>query len=201
MRYEEVEQKIDASEVVIEDFLGWMRSRPYDKYVCIDGYDTYYQRDGMVVRHRDSGGAGELTVKLRTSRESIVCRKEVDLRFAPDIQAEDVRQFVTAVGFQPHVRIYKKSHIFWVGPLTVVLYDCQGEAPVDGGSATVLKQYRIIEVEAEKDSDLDRRASVEAVESMVMEMRGADLPLGKLISESLYELFTGRRYKMAGASS
>lgn len=196
-QHEEIEAKLDAGGVDFGDFDRWV----WGDYLVrafrrVSSPDDYYENGDFVVRHRHgrSTSPHELTVKRRHSEDSTRTRLEVDLHFAQQTRTEDVRAFLEATGFKLAFTLKKEARIFYVdyGPelqVTIVLYDVwrQGSSSRDG--------RRFIEIEAEKGSKCTPEFAREAVASLV-EVCRTRFGLAEPLNESLYELYSGKRYQV-----
>lgn len=116
--HREMEIKLAADDVDVEAFNSFCFAKTPSKYLHIFGPDTYYiQGENVLRRRRDSGpngtGAGELTVKRRTSKKSTRDRLEIDLRFSATMTRDDVERFLGATGWKPQFTVVKDCHIFW----------------------------------------------------------------------------------------
>ncbi len=194
-QHDEIEAKLDAKDVDLKTFLGWAFKLPNIERSehCPSTPDDYYERDGAVVRHRGNDLKHELTVKRRKSAASTRDREEIDLKFSYDTDHESVGAFLRATGYTLAFRLVKNNiHIFWVKPtpnitLVYCIYDVWNED--EKGSR------RFIEVEAEKGSNVTPETGKRYVREAVAEMQKAFKPyLGEPINESLYEIFSGKRY-------
>jgi adenylate cyclase class IV len=192
-QHRELEVKLDAQGILIDDFKEWAFRLIPSKYLHVVGPDTYYTQGKSVLRHRQNGeGAGELTVKRRTSKKSTRDRLEIDLRFDSSTTQDDVTRFLLATGWEQKFTVIKDCHIFWYEDtkpgVEVVLYDVRCVLP----SGKETDSRRFIEVEIHKADSLmpnalttlkDWEASVREVWSGLETM-----------TESLYEIYSGKRY-------
>lgn len=212
--HQELEVKIDAMETILYDFRSWVTSHKPDRYLHIISPDTYYRQGSSVLRHRHSGpGAGELTVKRRTARNSTRCRQEIDLRFDPQTTKDDVVRFLGATGWRSAFTLVKDCHIFYVPdrehfeaspPKTgvsveIVLYDVVRVDPKDAQLDYALLPVgepakRFLEIEIHKaDSNHPRAQDILKKWEALARL---SLNLGETQRLSLYEIYSGRRYKM-----
>jgi adenylate cyclase class IV len=189
--HNEIERKLDATGVDIDAFRRWCSDRLPEKYVFVNSPDYYYNQNGNVIRHRvNSETNHELTVKKRKSDKNTFDRLEIDLKFAPSTTAKDVEAFIKAVGFTLEFKLRKEAYIFWFQEgnthLTVVVYDvfCEGH-----------KDRRFIEVEAEKGSAVSIDHAKKRVNAWVKEIKEKFNLAGEPLNDSLYEIYTGKKYQ------
>jgi hypothetical protein len=192
-KHSELELKYEACHVTEMAFQLWCVQHHPVAYQATSFPDHYYRRGTSVVRHRMSGGAGELTTKQRKSEDSVTDRIEIDLKFSHDTTENDVKAFIKATGWQHEVSLHKHfSHVYWfkhaAAKLALSLYEVE-EVPAGRIS-------RMLEIEIEKDSnitDVEANALLKMWSSVLTE----DFDLGMPLDRSLYEIYTGKRYEMA----
>lgn len=205
-QHDEIEAKMEADNVSLASFYDYMFGKvgpepqgcwELDRYEVITGPDHYYERDGAVVRHRQDrkDGSHELTVKRRKSTTSTRDREEIDLHFASKTAPESVTAFLRATGYKHVFTLTKKAYIFWVkmSPAlhaTVVMYDVWKTTPYDPAWAA---PRRFVEIEAEKGSDVTPDTAKRHVRVAVEAMQ-RQLKVSAPVNESLYEIFSGKRY-------
>jgi adenylate cyclase class IV len=193
--HDEIEAKLDAQRVDLKTFLGWMHAHPDIERMqhVDDSPDDYYECGEAVVRHRGVEGSHELTVKRRKSQTSTRDREEIDLHFSDRTAHDSVGAFLRATGYKLAFRLLKDTYIFWVKPtpnitLCYAIYDVH----VEGEPG---RPRRFIEVEAEKGSkvtpETGKRYVREAVAEMQKVFKGY---LDEPLNDSLYEIFSGKRY-------
>jgi adenylate cyclase class IV len=191
--HRECEIKLAADDVPVDEFVRWCFAKKPTRYMQGVGPDTYYGQGQNVVRHRKNGeGAGELTVKRRTSTRSTKDRLEIDLRFNDLTKVDDVERFLIATGWKPEFTVVKSFHIFWFEAefpsLEVVLYDVRCTYP--NGKSTPSRRFVEVEV-SKKDSGHVR--GFYALEDWEKQLR-EQFNIGATQSESLYEIYSGKRY-------
>jgi adenylate cyclase class IV len=193
-QHDEIEAKLSADNVDMMAFVNVMKSRPdLERYKYVSrSPDDYYENGTAVVRHRGKDGSHELTVKRRKSNSSTRDREEIDLHFSPTTAHESVSAFLRATGYVKAFTLTKEAHIFWVKPtpnitLSFVIYDVWKQA--EGGNAR-----RFIEVEAEKGSNVTAETGKRYVREAVRQLQESFKHLGEPLNESLYEIFSGKRY-------
>ena len=161
-KHRELELKFEADTVDLEVFKKWCFGLEPEEYLHTGGPDVYYSQGPNVLRHRNNGeGAGELTVKRRTSRKTTTDREEIDLRFAAHVTVEDVEKFLQATGWKPMFTVIKDCHMF----AEIEIHKADSNSP---HALSTLKEWE---------------------RSMHEEIPGLTR-----CSESLYEIYSGKRY-------
>lgn len=193
--HKEIEIKIAADSVSVPEFNSWCFAKLPSQYLHVSGYDIYYNQGKNVVRHRQNGGAGELTVKRRLTNKSTKNREEIDLHFDPKTAQTDIARFLEATGWNEQFKVFKDCYIFWFTnsqPATeVVIYDVRCIRP-DG---TKTHKSRFIEVEIHK-ADSNHVDSQEVIEQWEQEIRSEFPNCGITLNKSLYELYSGATYQI-----
>lgn len=193
-QHRELEIKLDATEIQVNDFKEWAFTLLPSKYIHVVGPDVYYTQGRNVLRHRQNGeGAGELTVKRRTSEKSTKDRLEIDLRFDIGTTVDDVSRFLQATGWEQKFTVIKDCHIFWFEDqkpgVEAVLYDVRCLLP----SGKETKSRRFVEFEIHK-ADSTHPKALTTLKDWEADVREAFPQVGDVMSESLYEIYSGRRY-------
>jgi len=205
-RFSELEYKWDATGVPVDHFAAWAMNQSPFKYRRIKAPDYYWVQGENVIRHRHDVGAGTLTVKGRKSSESITDRVEIDLQFGPSVKDKDVPAFLEATGWQMQLWLAKDAHIFWFSPKhasspqftsTVALYDVNLVFTTTGKHLAMLpaSPMRFLEVEIEKTSSIDGKRAQDAL-NLWRDMLTNEFKLVRPLNLSLYEIFSGKRYKI-----
>lgn len=194
-KHSELELKLAADDVDVKIFSRWCFSHEPTKYVHLTSPDTYYTQGDNVLRHRHGGKtAGELTVKRRTSKRSTRNRLEIDLRFDSQTTHDDVERFLVATGWEPAFNVFKDCHIFWLDEkkpgVEIVLYDVRCIFP--NGKET--SPRRFVEIEIHK-ADSNHPKALTTLKDWERAARRA-FALGAVQTESLYEIYSGKRYGM-----
>jgi len=197
-KHSELELKWAADHVEPNAFRAWVTTLDPTSYITDANPDIYLCHGDNVVRHRWGAGAGQLTVKLRKSKVSITDRVEVDLNFAPDIKPADVTAFLLAAGFKRTLTLFKTfAHVFWLedngSPITLALYEVE---QLDERTRKRINRRRFLEVESEKGSklsDIEARHLLEDYRTLLTQQ----FDLKKPLTESLYEIYSGKRYLTA----
>lgn len=201
-RHTEIEIKMSAEQVDTQAFLNWCVGRGPKDYTYVSTPDVYYERGENVCRHRMSGntrgdsvrGAGELTVKQRKSDKSTVNRVEVDLKFADEVQCDDVKAFLEATGWTRAFSIMKDCHIFFFEKtgveVSVVLYEAARIEPKNG---KLVNRRRFLEVEVEKGSKCNTEEARKILADWQRDIKRL-FTVGDPVNESLYEIYSGKRY-------
>jgi hypothetical protein len=201
-KHSELESKFDAPHVTEKTFDLWCAKHRPLRSETTSFPDFYYSRGTSVVRHRMSGGAGELTVKMRKSETSITDRVEIDLTFGPTTTDTDVISFLEATGWKEELWLSKHfSKVYWFkhgnAEIAVSLYEVEEfkHYPHDLFGRKTGNIRRMLEVEVEKGSDVDKEAA-RTVLSTWCSVLTDDLGLGVPLDRSLYEIYTGKRYEL-----
>lgn len=195
--HDEIEAKLDAQKVDLNTFLGWARQlEDVDRMEhCQNTPDDYYECGEAVVRHRGVEGRHELTVKRRKSATSTRDREEIDLFFSDRTPHESVGAFLRATGYTHALRLSKSNiYIFWVKPTpNITLVYCIYDVWDESGPSRFSKRF--VEVEVEKGSNVTPETGKRYLRDAVAAMQKALKPyVGDVVNESLYEIFTGKRY-------
>jgi adenylate cyclase class IV len=198
--HNEIEAKLAADNVSVKDFQSFMEDTTrYDivNRKAIESPDGYYEQGPNVVRQRGALGddAHELTVKLRKSDGSTRDRLEIDLHFSEETGVSDVVAFLEATGFKKAFTLTKQAYIYWVQLTTkvrasFVIYDVWQTN--EAGEKINCKRF--IEVEAEKGSDVEVETAKRHVREQVKILQ-AHFNIGEPLNESLYEIYSGKRYQ------
>lgn len=189
----ELERKFAADMVTEIGFQLWCEQHKPLRTEATGYPDCYYRRGTSVVRHRHSGGAGELTVKQRTSPLDPTKRVEIDLKFDHTTTLDDVVSFVTATGWKHELTLIKHfSHVSWFkhgdAEMALSLYE------VEDVETKIV--HRMMEIEVEKGSEVSEAEALSILNTWCKALSD-DFQLGEPLSDSLYEIFSGRRYEMA----
>lgn len=184
LRHRELEFKYRADHLSLTDFKEWAAFVGGDKVFTVIGRDVYWKKGKTVVRHRQDR-KGELTIKQRTSQDSLVDRIEVDLALDPQTTPKDVSAFMEVAGYESTVSIMKTSHIFEVDvgecSLIMALYSVK-----DDLKRASPAQFLEIEVSKESDITVSRAKSVLNKWQKMLEKR---FTLKGPLNSSLYELY------------
>ena len=107
-KHTELEYKFDAEHVDRKEFRRLMVDTNAVRFEHFKHDDVFWKRGEQVLRHRIKGpGAGELTVKKRTSEESLLERAEINLKFEPNVTIHDVKAFLLATGYEQLFGLHK----------------------------------------------------------------------------------------------
>lgn len=167
-------------------------------FIKVCGPDYYYESGENVLRHRvDRVDHHELTVKCRKSTTSTRDRLEVDLHFAPKTTPADVQKLLGAIGFKKVINLVKDARIYWVQftkslAVTFVLYDSW--LTYEDGTEIPGTTKRFIEIEAEKGSNVSHDTAKRYIRNLVEQLR-EKFKLGEPLNESLWEIYSGKKYK------
>lgn len=197
-KHTELELKFDASGISRDQFINWGMAFLPVSYERVKGPDIYWRQGNNTVRHRWSGGAGEMTVKSRRSTHSTTNRLEIDLRFASDTTSMDVEAFLLASGWKQEFVLFKECDIFRFldfedGCGVDVVYYTVGKLKED----KLIDKRSFIEIEIEKGSDLNSTRCHQVLEGWASAARDSfGSRLLKPMNKSLYEIFSGKKTKV-----
>jgi adenylate cyclase class IV len=163
--------------------------------VSIAGFDYYYEsKAGFVGRHRHGVVTNELTTKARISAKSTTVRAETNLRLAKSTSPLQVREFFLELGFPKVLPVYKDCDIYFIqeGRYTVdvVWYrvTCQSSKPRD-----------FLEVEVQGGSVRESLSVLDRWKKFMYKEFG--IGDADIVNESLYEIYSGKRYRMSARST
>lgn len=199
MSQHEIETKWEAEKISRSSFnrFLWSMIDQVDHhgwtFKSAGGFDHYFVNSlGYVARHRDGDDLKELTVKARVDSEDITVRVEHNI--ALDGKAatlKSVHGFLKTSGYQKLVSIYKDCDIYRFkmknSPVeaTVVWYEvtCKGRP-----------KRTFIEVEVDGGSKKERLKILKMWTRLIQ--KGLKLGKKQISQESLYEIYTGLKYRM-----
>lgn len=192
----EIESKWDA-EALSRTFFNekiisyFNKSKVKYSYLHAAGFDYYYEtKDGYVARHRHGVDVNELTVKARLSEKSIKVRKEGNLHLAQNTPVTEVKESLELMGFDLSFSIYKDCDIYFIeengAEISIVWY------AVDRPKSKMKRRY-FFEIEVQKTS---QKQSLKLLHKWTkISYQLFSLSNTDLIHDSLYEIYTGKRYK------
>ena len=155
------------------------------------GFDYYYTtKDGYVLRHRHGANSNELTVKARVSTSSTTVRKETNVKIHKASYPIQIQEFAKELGFGKALPIFKDCDIYFIQDgkymVDVVWYR------VTCGDA---KPRIFLEVEVHEAPEKASLSILNRWKSfMLSEFNLTDKDI---IQESLYEIYSGNRYRMS----
>lgn len=196
--YSEIEYKWDGEVILPAHFKHICMGFNPVSYTQSSVPDVYYTQGENVVRHRWSGGAGELTSKRRKSATSITDRAEVDLKFASNHTVKDVTEFLRITGWKRLFTLFKdQCHVYTFETkdalVTVAYY---GVERLNEKTQKCVGLRHFIEVEVEKGSRLSDRAALELLDQWRTKLERVFM-LGKPLTKSLFEIYSNRTYATA----
>lgn len=196
--YSEIEFKWDGEGIDPKAFLHLATSYGPVSYHLSSCPDIYYVQGKSVVRHRWSGGAGELTTKRRKSATSITDRAEVDLKFSPDHSVKDVTEFLRISGWKRLFTLFKdQCHVFFFeekdAKVTLAYY---GVERLNERTQKCENLRHFVEVEVEKGSKLSDRDAMALLQKWRTRLE-TTLGLGEPMKKSLFEIYSNRTYATA----
>lgn len=196
----EIEIKWDASQVKREDYNQKLRSllskqKLKFKFKKAAGFDYYYENaDGRVARHRQGADVNEITIKARLSKKSSTIRHEANVKLANDMPVTEVETALNLMGFNHSIAIYKDCDIYFIN---------QGKAEISIVWYVVTvprSKYKVppkvfFEIEVhnvpEKQSLKILKSWKKNIAEKLLGLKDSDV-----INESLYEIYTGKRYRI-----
>jgi hypothetical protein len=202
----ELELKFEADRVSPQEFVAWAASTgKMTGYRQTSSPDVYYRQGKNVLRFRSRGSdetGATITVKLRTKKENTTNRVEIDVPVSKKVSDDNLHAFLEATGWEPELRIWKDSHIidlvdFWFDPETqsppvcLAMYEVW-EDDDDGEIEPDSKWY--IEVEVEKE--FINKNTENVLRFWEDYLRERFPAIGKLLNRSLYEIYSGKKYRV-----
>jgi adenylate cyclase class IV len=155
------------------------------------GFDYYYtSADGYVLRHRHGAGSNELTVKARVSKRSTTVRKETNVKITKASSPIQIQEFCTELGFGKCLPVFKDCDIYFIQDgkylVDVVWYrvTCMDAAP-----------RLFLEVEVHGAPEAASLSVLRRWKAFMFKNFG--LTDKDVIHESLYEIYSGNRYRMS----
>jgi adenylate cyclase class IV len=196
-RFKEIEVKWDASKIERGSFNRALRSyakgKKYHK-VVVAGFDYYYtSKDGYVVRHRHGINSNELTVKARVSKKSTTVRREINQKLPKESSPLSIKEFMSEIGFDKVMPIFKDCDIYFIK---------------DGKYVVDVVWYRVTCGDAKPRLflEVEVHEAPEAVSLTILQkwkkfmQINFNLTDADIIHESLYEIYSGKRYKISKAN-
>ncbi len=198
-RHSEIELKFDADHVDPRDFAVWCQRQEPATYCMTAVPDVYYVQGKNVVRHRWSEGAGELTCKQRKSASQITDRVEVDLSFGDKISTADVTAFLQTSGWKRLFTLLKDrcQTFYWEEDGIKVCVALYGVERLNEHTQKCEGLRHFLEVEVLKGSNCTDEYAREVLSDWgthLIEEFGLEKPLNL----SLFEIYSKRRYPIAG---
>ncbi len=196
--YSEIEFKWDADGLDPKTFLHLAMSYGPTDYCMNSCPDIYYVQGKNVVRHRWSGGPGEVTTKRRKSSTSITDRAEVDLKFDPKHSVKDVTEFLRISGWKRLFTLFKdQCHVFFFeekdARVTLAYY---GVERLNERTQKCEGLRHFVEVEVEKGAKLSDRDAMALLLKWRTRLEKA-LGLADPLKQSLFEIYSNRTYATA----
>ena len=190
-RHTELEFKFDARRVNPEHFVATMTALNPSSYETQGQFDDdYYVRtvDGLILRHRLLGGAGELTYKRRRSADDLTDRLEINLNFHWNTEVGDVQGFLLQTGHEKLMTVRKTfAHVFhFVRPDYKVEVALYGAGILEGWVKDAERRFLEIEVVGPTMPLEARQVILEDWRALVRH----HVPLGPQLNESLYEIYS-----------
>lgn len=188
----EIEVKVCADSVSVRDFHAFCKQLSPTKYLYVEGPDTYYELNNLILRHRSQPDGNELTIKKRKHSVSARDRLEIDL-FLRYNTAQEIADFLRIAGYKKLFVLYKKAHIFWFkigkGEYNAVIY----EVWEIKGKNKKKNVKRFIEIEVCKGSRISVQTAKKNLSALSSQCIRA-LRAGPIINQSLFEIYSSRKY-------
>jgi adenylate cyclase class IV len=169
----------------------YAKGKKFSKVVAV-GFDYYYtSKNGYVMRHRHGANTNELTVKARISEQSTTVRKETNIKIAKSASPIQIQEFCKELGFGKVLPVYKDCDIYFIQDgkylVDVVWYRV---------SCNRVNHPRVfLEVEVHNAPE---RASLAILNKWkAFMLKNFELNDKDVINESLYEIYSGNRYRMS----
>jgi len=192
-KWKEIEIKWNAQRVKRSDFnlalRRHLRGKKW-KLVTIAGFDYYHINGPFVLRHRHGSKTNELTVKARTSKRSTTVRKEVNVTLPPSVSPMLIREMMSELGFNKILPIYKDCDIYFVQDGDFVVDIVWYRASCDGDRRMDLIEVEIHEAPIKVSIDMLNKWKKFLNESF-------GLTDSDIINDSLYEIYSGKRYRVS----
>ena len=191
--FSELEVKLAADKVDPNKFKNFIQGMEVERFLRVTGPDSYHERDGDVVRYRydPKEKRSEITVKKRRTENSIRDRLEINLLLDPKMQPKDVDAFLENIGFKKCFTVVKEANIYWVKltpnlTASFVLYTTWlDDKPKETKS--------FIEIECESESNVTTETAKRHLRTWTLALQDR-FNLGEPLNESLYEIYSGKRY-------
>lgn len=199
-KLKEIEMKWDAKglersnfNLLMKKFL--MKNSFSNEFKNAYGFDYYYESEtGRVARHRSGIDINEITIKARLSSKSTVVRHEANVKLTADMPVTEVECALNLMGFHHAFSIYKDCDIYFIQ---------------DGNAEISVVWYRItmaqskykspprtfFEIEVHNVPEKQSLKILKKWKKMIAE-NTLSLPNTSVIPESLYEIYTGKRYRL-----
>lgn len=191
----EVEIKWNAEKVSRTSFnsevVNHLRKNALDyELITVSGFDYYYSsKQGYVARHRSGVGSNELTTKSRLSKTTITIRKEINIKLPVEVSPLEIKELMFELGFRKVLPIFKICDIY-------VIQD--GKCTVDIvwyiASCRKKPSVTLVEVEVHGASPTKSLKILNKWKKLLLKLHLTDK---QIIPDSLYEIFSGKRYLMA----
>jgi adenylate cyclase class IV len=199
-KLKEIEIKWDASSLSraaynkkVTEFLSKHSYKAEGKHAY--GFDYYYESDsGRVARHRQGSDLNEITIKARLSNKSTTVRHEANIKITEDMPVTEVERALNLMGFNHSFSIYKDCDIYFI-------QDGKAEISIVWYVITVPKsQYKVaaktfFEIEVHNVPEKESLKILNKWKKMLAE-NVLELSKKDIISESLYEIYTGKKYRL-----
>jgi adenylate cyclase class IV len=193
-KYKEIEYKWQADHVSRSNFSETIKSLFQEKKIIYkgilaEGPDYYYSNsDGYVIRHRNSADINEITLKLREKSTGITVRKEINIPLSKESTVLDMQSFLRGLGFKNDVKIHKSCDIFYIknkkAEIDIVWYQV---------TSAGRRPKVFIEVEVAQTSE---KYGLKILKKWA-KLLEKTFKLKEKSDLSLYEIYSGKRYRSA----
>lgn len=159
------------------------------------GFDYYYESDsGRVARHRHGVDVNEITIKARISSKSTTVRHEANVKLTPDMPVTEIECALNLMGFNHAFSIYKDCDIYFVhdgaAEISIVWYVItvpQSKYKVPPRTFFEIEVHNVPEKQSLKILKKWKKLVAEGI---------LNLSDKNIIPESLYEIYTGKKYRL-----
>lgn len=158
--------------------------------VVVAGFDYYYPSKRGAPRHRHGSITNELTIKARLSSKSTTRRREINLKLAKETSPIQVQDFMRELGLGKVLPIFKDCDIYFIQDGKYVVDVVWYRVKVDG-----FKDRDFIEVEVHEAPVGSSLAVLNRWKNWLYKEFG--VTDSEIVNESLYEIYSGKRYNMA----
>lgn len=197
-KFLEIEIKWDASSVkrpaFNKEMLAHLKHRRLKhNLVQVAGFDYYHSsKEGHVARHRHGSITNELTVKSRVSNRSTTVRREINLKLAKETSPIEVQEAMEELGFNKTLPIFKDCDIYFIkdGKYVVDVVWYKVSSPRYKGPDKLF-----IEVEVHEAPEKTSIKMLNNWKKFLYSTFG--ISDKDIVNESLYEIYSGKRYRMS----
>lgn len=193
----EFETKYRVEPHLLTEFKNIMNNIPnLEKFIYVEGPDYYFTNgkgDSFIRYRRPShgldNGRSEVTVKIKPDgAKNNIIREEVNIRV--DSTPEDnVRRFISHMGYVPNFSIWKACHIYNLKDVTLVFYSVFDTTE---GKATKTDNFVEIEICEEKVSEMTEDQAWDMISHYEKLLESIGINAQKRLRKSLFEMYVRR---------